>query len=98
MIKSEIYTNGPMSTRMDVWMDFFSYKGGIYQHVYGAFHGAHAIKIVGWGKENGIDFWTCANSSGPEWGEKGFFRIKWGECGIDGTVFACTPDLSPFMS
>ena len=79
-------------------MDFFHYKSGIYIHKYGAFHGAHAIKIVGWGTENGINYWTIANSSGVEWGEEGYFRIKWGECGIDGTVFGCTPDLSPFMT
>ena len=45
--------------------------------------GGHAIKIIGWGNDNGIDYWLCVNSWGDSWGDKGTFKIKQGNCGID---------------
>jgi len=93
-IKSEIYQHGPMEGAFTVYEDFFNYAGGVYQHVSGAVAGGHAIKVLGWGNENGVDYWLCANSWGTGWGESGFFRIKQGDCGINDQLFACTPDLA----
>jgi cathepsin B len=92
-IQSEIYQNGPMETAFTVYQDFFQYHGGIYQHTSGGMAGGHAIKVLGWGQENGINYWLCANSWGTSWGEGGFFRIAWGQCGIDSAAYACTPQL-----
>ncbi len=73
-----------METGFEVYHDFFNYKQGVYHHVSGDLAGGHAVKILGWGKdEEGTDFWICANSWGPGWGEEGFFRIRMGEGGID---------------
>ena len=80
-----------METGFTVYADFMSYSGGIYEHVTGGVRGGHAVKIVGWGVEGGINYWICANSWGTSWGEEGFFRIKMGECGIDQDVWACSP-------
>lgn len=71
-----------------------SYAGGIYYHVTGGLRGGHAVKVVGWGTENGMDYWICANSWKESWGEAGFFRIKVGECGIDKAAYACLPDIN----
>lgn len=93
-IQQEIYTNGPMETSFNVYSDFMNYKSGIYQHTSGYLEGGHAIKILGWGVEGGLKYWLCANSWGTSWGEKGFFRIAYGECGIDSAVYACTPTVT----
>lgn len=92
-IKSEIYANGPMETGFNVYEDFMSYKSGVYYHVTGSLEGGHAVKIVGWGTEGGLDYWLCANSWNTTWGIDGFFKIKQGECKIDDAVYACTPDV-----
>jgi cathepsin B len=92
-IKLEIMTNGPIETAFMVYQDFMYYKGGIYKHISGGLLGGHAVKIIGWGKENGTDYWLVANSWGTSWGEQGFFRIAFGECGIDGNGIAGQPVL-----
>lgn len=79
----QIQQNGPVEAAFTVYQDFMSYKGGIYQHTSGGMLGGHAIKAIGWGTENGVDYWIMANSWGTGWGENGFFRIKRGDCGIN---------------
>jgi len=76
-----------------VYQDFMNYKSGVYKYTSGGLLGGHAVKMVGWGSENGVDYWICANSWSTKWGEQGFFRIKTGECNIDQAVYACAPDL-----
>jgi len=68
---------------MSVYTDFLDYSGGIYEYTSGTHEGEHAIVIVGYGNEDNIDYWICKNSWGENWGENGYFRIKFGECGID---------------
>lgn len=43
----------------------------MYQHVTGEMLGGHAIKILGWGEENGTPYWLAANSWNSDWGDKG---------------------------
>lgn len=93
-LRTEILTNGPIETQFTVYADFYNYQGGVYQHVSGGVEGGHAIKVLGWGNESGVDYWLCANSWGSGWGEQGFFKIKVGDCGIDQSAYTCKPDLS----
>lgn len=69
---------GPLVTAMTVYQDFFTYKGGIYHHMTGDMAGGHLVEMVGYGSENGVDYWICKNSWGPVWGEQGYFRIRAG--------------------
>ncbi|EPB71595.1 papain family cysteine protease [Ancylostoma ceylanicum] len=68
-IRKDIMMNGPVVSSMHVYTDFSYYSGGIYKHTAGAFRGGHAIKILGWGTENGTDYWIVANSWNTNWGE-----------------------------
>ena len=90
-IKAELYNNGPLEGAFTVYNDFFNYAGGVYHHVSGGVAGGHAIKVLGYGTLNGENYWLCANSWGPSWGEKGFFKIRQGDSGIDQQMYGCTP-------
>jgi len=89
-IATEIMTNGPVEAAFTVYEDFLTYKSGVYQHKTGGVDGGHAIKILGWGVENGTDYWLVANSWNADWGDNGFFKIIRGvdECGIEDQVIA----------
>jgi C1A family cysteine protease/acylphosphatase len=80
-IKDWISRNGPVTGCFTVYADFYSYSGGVYKHVSGAVEGGHCVAIVGY--DDTQSCWICKNSWGTSWGESGFFRIGYGECGID---------------
>jgi len=71
-----------------VYEDFLTYSEGVYEHQTGASHGGHAIKVIGWGVEEGVDYWLCVNSWNKSWGDKGTFKIKMGDCGINDQMHA----------
>merc|ERR1712046_107196 len=93
-IQKAIMAGGPMEVAFTVYSDFENYAGGIYHHVTGGQVGGHAVKVVGWGVENGVKYWKIANSWNPYWGEKGYFRIRRGtnEGGIEDQAVASSPD------
>ncbi|XP_039263546.2 cathepsin B-like [Styela clava] len=94
-IQMEIMTNGPVEAAFTVYADFPTYKSGVYKHVTGKELGGHAIRILGWGVENGTPYWLVANSWNNDWGDHGFFKILRGnnECGIEGEVVAGMPKI-----
>lgn len=89
-MQKELMEKGTLSVSFTVYEDFEAYTSGVYEHVSGKSLGGHAIKMVGWGVDNGTPYWTCVNSWNDSWGEKGAFRIKRGndECGIESGVVA----------
>ncbi len=68
--------NGPVGTSLVIYDDFMYYTGGIYETVIGIPQGMHAVTVVGYNSSQ--QYWICKNSWGDDWGEAGFFRIKWG--------------------
>ncbi|MCK4575305.1 VCBS repeat-containing protein, partial [candidate division WOR-3 bacterium] len=76
--------DGPISVCFDVYEDFNSYTGGVYKHTWGGYEGGHCVTLVGW--NNADSSWTCKNSWGDDWGMDGYFKIGWGECGIEDWV------------
>ena len=55
----------------------------------------YLCEIVGYGVEEGIAYWTLANSWGPNWGNNGYFRVVRGidECLIESEVVLGLPQL-----
>jgi cathepsin B len=93
-IKTSLVNQGPVETGFDVYDDFMNYSSGVYVKTSNQLLGGHAVKVVGWGVENGEEHWIVANSWGTTWGEKGFFRIRFGECNFESDMIAGTPLLS----
>lgn len=80
-------TVGPVSIAFQVASDFHFYSGGVYSSNIcknGPQDVNHAVLVVGYGNENGTDYWIIKNSWGESWGEKGYFRMQRGVnmCGI----------------
>ena len=82
------------------------YVGGIYSNPNCSSSAAtvnHAVLAVGWGEENGVEYWIVKNSWSADWGgnncylnllENGYFRIEKGKnmCGI--ATCASYPDIT----
>ena len=55
---------------------FQSYTSGILDSTACGTSLDHAVEIVGYGTENGMDYWKVRNSWSSSWGEGGYVRIK----------------------
>ena len=66
----DIFHNGPVEGAFIVYEDFPTYKSGVYSHHTGEALGGHAIRILGWGEENGEKYWLAGNSWNTDWGDK----------------------------
>jgi C1A family cysteine protease len=83
-IKNALSTNGPLVSSMDVYGDFYSYRGGIYEFSSGSYQGGHAILIVGYTDDaTRADggYFKVKNSWGASWGNNGFFLIGYSQIG-----------------
>lgn len=84
-IKQAIYAYG--SVWAGVYADdaFQAYKGGIFNSCSNN-QPNHAINIIGWDDSGG--YWIARNSWGSDWGENGYFKIKYGcsQIGITAAV------------
>jgi cathepsin B len=78
-IQRDILANGPVQAGMWLTADFEIYSSGVFTTTSTEIIGGHAVRIVGWGIEQGMPYWTVANSWNDEWGEAGRFRIERGK-------------------
>jgi len=82
-VKNDIYSTGPVETYFMVYEDFYYYSSGIYTPTTTQEVGYHAVKVIGWGVTNGVNYWLVQNSWGTSWGIDGFFMIEAGTCTFD---------------
>ncbi len=85
-MKEWLATRGALAACFTVYTDFYAYKSDIYSLVSGKAEGGHCVSIVGYNDTEG--YWIAKNSWGQSFGENGFFRIAYGQCGIDSSMFA----------
>merc|ERR1711972_121669 len=82
-IRREILNNGPVVAAVLLVDDFLVYRGGLYQEMPTATQLSdarrqrilHAVKIVGWGRMEGKNYWLIENSWGEDWGEHGYAKV-----------------------
>ena len=85
-IKNALIELGPLVAEMTVYEDFHSYSGGVYEHsgYEPPEYINHQVVIVGYNDD--LQYWICKNSWGIDWGENGWFKIKYGDCQIEHTI------------
>lgn len=86
LLRKTVATIGPVTVSMDIDHEsFMRYAGGIYYDEECVKRVNHGALLVGYGTENGVDYWIVKNSFGVLWGEAGYFRIprnKANDCGV----------------
>lgn len=75
---------GPVAVGLDATANLQSYRSGILRDSSCNSQALnHAVLAVGYGNENGLDYYILKNSWGAGWGEAGYFRLeKNNRCGI----------------
>mmetsp|Transcript_32143 Transcript_32143/g.67572 ORF Transcript_32143/g.67572 Transcript_32143/m.67572 type:complete len:361 (+) Transcript_32143:39-1121(+) len=92
-IKKEIKARGPVSASIQA-EPLHAFMGGkVFDDENAPKHTNHVISIVGWGNEEGVEYWIARNSWGAYWGEEGFFKVATGKniLGIEHKVAWATP-------
>lgn len=74
-LKAAIYLKGPIAVGVQDDDEFDDYTGGIFYTGTEYEDTNHAVVLVGWGTEDGEEYFIGKNSAGTEWGENGWFRI-----------------------
>nr|CAI5834792.1 unnamed protein product [Callosobruchus analis] len=74
-----VSAKGPVAVAIDA-SDLASYSHGIVDET----NLNHGVLVVGYGSENGVNYWIVKNSWGSRWGDNGYFKLKRGvrACGI----------------
>lgn len=84
-IKHEISVNGPVVAHIALHDGFLSgyVPGTVYLPSAGSRRiGQHAICLIGYDDDQG--YWIGINSSGPDWGTRGRFLLRYGACDLLG--------------
>lgn len=75
-MQSWLAQHGPLQISIDA-SDLQHYKSGVLTSCT-AGPIDHDVQLVGYGVDNGVQYWRIRNSWAESWGEAGFFRVKRG--------------------
>jgi len=86
-LKHAVFEKGPVAIAFQVVSGFSDYKSGVYTSDVcknSTDDVNHAVLAVGYGHQQGMDYWLVKNSWGADWGDEGYFKIQRGVnmCGV----------------
>jgi hypothetical protein len=84
-MKAWIATYGPLLTILAVREDLYAYASGVYHHVAGEIEQGQCVVVIGF--DDSAGYWIVQNTWGTAWGEHGYVRIAFGECGVDASMW-----------
>lgn len=74
-MKAEIFARGPIGCGISADEKLENYTGGVFSEEKLLPLLNHEVAVVGWGVDNGTEYWFMRNSWGSYWGENGFARV-----------------------
>merc|ERR1712088_254168 len=82
-MRALVAEHGAVQTTVGANSGFGQYEGGVFAGCTGSSTN-HAVVVMGYGTENGVDYWLVKNSWSKRWGDKGYIKIQRGVgmCGI----------------
>lgn len=87
-LMNAVATLGPIAISVDA--SWGSYAGGVFNGVCGSTID-HAVVLVGYGTQSGLDYYLVRNSWGSSWGEDGYIKIH----RKDSDSTNCATDTNP---
>jgi len=98
-LKRLVVENGAVLTLIKAHGGFHNYKGGVFEGCEPNVKPDHAVAVVGYGTENGQDYWLVKNSWGTSKGENGYYKLQRGVrmCGLGDflVTLACGKEKEP---
>jgi len=84
LLMERLLSHGAVISSITVHQELKDYRGGIFEGCEPNMDINHAVLVVGYGTDDGVDYWHIKNSWGVAWGEDGFMRLRRGAemCGI----------------
>jgi len=74
-MKDYVGNYGPSSVIITLDNGFMNYLGGVMNTPCASTTLDHSVLAVGYGSENGLDYWIIKNSWGTGWGDGGFIKM-----------------------
>lgn len=86
-LKRAVAYHGPVAVTIDAHLpEFHLYRSGIFKTAECKPNlASHSLLVVGYGTEDGVDYWLLKNSYGKSWGDYGYMMMARGnnnQCGI----------------